>query len=279
MIFDVYSKKFVSVGNIRICYFDEGGGKDVILLVHGLGGYKENWTLTIKGLCGEYRCVAIDLPGFGDSDKPKLEYTMEFFADFLLDFLRKLGIDEINIVGNSMGGTISFLFAERHRNIVNTLTLVDSAGLRLKEEKLIFNPKLFLDKGIPFRPPPQMIEYMIKDLLFENPPPLADEMVRRAINLWWGSEKEFEERSYAYLKSALYLFERDFSDIIKRIDVPTLVVWGDRDKMLPVKFADEFSRMIKNSHKIIIQNCGHSPQIEKPDEFNRALHNFLSSPR
>jgi pimeloyl-ACP methyl ester carboxylesterase len=275
MIFDVFEKRRFKVDNIEVVYFDEGSGR-AVLLIHGLGGYKENWTFTIKDIKNSFRAIAPDLPGFGDSEKPDIEYTMEFFADFLNMFLDKLGVDKVILVGNSMGGTIAILFTVKNPERVEKLVLVDSAGFRPKQIRgFVFDPKQFLEKGVAFRPPPEMVEFMVKSLLFVNPPKFADEMIKRSIKDWWESGESFMERSRAYLKSASYLFDFEVEELLETINKPTLIIWGAGDRALPVSLSDEFSKRLKKSKKFIIGNCGHVPMLEKPAEFSKVLLNFL----
>ncbi|MEP0825115.1 MAG: alpha/beta fold hydrolase, partial [Nitrososphaera sp.] len=116
-----------NVGDIRVRYADLGSGPPV-LLIHGLGGSIESWTNNIEELAKTLRVIAIDLPGFGQSDKPKINYTIKFYRDFIVDFLEQLQVDKISIVGSSLGGHIAAEVAMSHSALVEKLILMSPAG-------------------------------------------------------------------------------------------------------------------------------------------------------
>lgn len=264
-IFGVFKPKVAKIGGIKTLYFDEGEG-EVVIFVHGLGGYKENWTFVLERLKG-FRTIAIDLPGFGESEKPNLDYSIDFFAEHIFKFMDVLSIDSASIVGNSMGGAIAIIFAARHPQRVKKLILVDSAGLKIRPQASVFKAPSEL-----LRPVPEVMELMIK-MLFAKPNPVAEEMLEHAVKAWWGSE-DWYDRASAYMKSSKAVFKFNAEGMLEKIICPTLIIWGEKDLLIPAYVADEFHARIKGSRKIII-DAGHVPMLEEPDKFTKALEEFL----
>jgi pimeloyl-ACP methyl ester carboxylesterase len=112
----------------EIAYMDEGNGKQVLLFIHGLGSYAPAWKKNIEGLKNDYRCIAIDLPGYGRSSKGKYEASMSAFADVVKAFIEQLEIEKVTLVGHSMGGQISIMTALAYPDLVDKLILVAPAG-------------------------------------------------------------------------------------------------------------------------------------------------------
>ena len=110
----------MQVGNLHIRYVDAGSGEPV-LLIHGLGGSIESWTNNIGELAKSLRMIAVDLPGFGMSDKPKMSYTIKFFRDFVVQFLKLLQLEQASIVGSSLGGQIATEVAISHPSLIKKL--------------------------------------------------------------------------------------------------------------------------------------------------------------
>lgn len=241
-----------------IHYIEAGQGPAVILL-HGLGGTKEHWDATFPALASKYRVYAIDQLGFGRSDKPLIEYTIATWVDFLQGFMKSQNIPRATVVGNSVGGWIALDFAATHPEMVDKLVLVDASGLAGRIPVDILAPSsiaawktllasVFYDKGF-----------------------VTDDAARQAF-----TDRLRNNDGYT-IERALAGFARpQFEDErLKSIHAPTLVVWGRNDALVPVEDANKFGRGIPGARVVVIEQCGHVPQIEKPEEFNRALLDFL----
>ena len=120
--------KFITIGNLRIRYVDKNVGGRTLLLVHGLGGSLESWTNNIQYLSSRFRVIALDLPGFGLSDKPRIDYTIKFYVSFLRKFVKKLNLASLVLIGSSLGGHIAVEFTLKNMKLVQKMILVSPAG-------------------------------------------------------------------------------------------------------------------------------------------------------
>ncbi len=258
-------QKQVEVLGQNINYVEAGSGPAVVLL-HGLGGNLSNWAFTVPALSGKYRVVVPDQVGFGGSDKPQINYRIGTMVDFLHGFLKKLGIERATLVGNSLGGWISAAYALAYPERVERLVLVDSAGFAFegpKEVLLGLNPSTLAGSR-------QMLRS-----IFYNPDSFATDA---AVETFFTQKLK---------KGDSYTVDRFIDSIARKEDVldgklsglraPTLIVWGREDRLTPIASAERFAKEIRGSETVVIEKCGHVPQMEKPAEFNAALLKFLGA--
>lgn len=261
------AEKYVTVYGAKIHYLEAGSGPAVILL-HGLGGDALNWAATIGPLSQKYRVIVPDQIGFGKSDKPLMSYRVGTYVDFLEGFYRELKLERASLVGNSLGGWIAAAFALAHPQKVDKLVLVDSAGYSLPKD---FDPRIMRGLNASTREGiKQMLPFVFYNRqLFANDA-VAEMLFARKVMVGDG-----------------YTIEKIIESIIRGEDVldgrlsqlkhPTLIVWGRQDMLTPLWLGERLKKEIPNSELLIIEECGHVPQIEKPAEFNSALINFLGS--
>ncbi|MBI2890999.1 MAG: alpha/beta hydrolase [Nitrospirae bacterium] len=274
-------EKRAKLSGVEISHYDEGGGEAVVF-VHGLGGYKENWEFNVPYFARGHRAVALDLPGFGHSDKPKREYTMEFFVETAREFMDRLRIEKATLVGNSMGGMISAAFALAHPDRVARLALVDAAGIN------IFPPNLMKMDDLPIqvfavasgveRDPAkreQVVRRYIRRLIFFTEPPVLEKMVQHALREFFGND--FQGRAHAFMSSAQNALLAPLKARLREIQAPTWIVWGDRDALLPLENAHAFKQALPHSTLTVVPECGHCPMLEYPDRFNAELESFLAA--
>ena len=254
-------ESFIEVNGIRVRYVEKGSGKNVIL-VHGLGGSLESWRNNLEHLSSMFRVVALDLPGFGFSDKPDVEYTPWFYADFLPKFLSRLGIRKACLVGHSMGGLVALATSIRHPEIVEKLVLVDAAGLDDWTAKVVREAmgewwnmerlKRFYEEYVG-KPDEKILELRLK--LYE------DEGLRRA-----------------YL-SALKALEKTISpEEVSKVSAPTLIIWGEGDRLTRPEGGVKLKSTIKGSRLVVFKDVSHTPHADKPEEFNKLVSEFLKDP-
>ncbi|MBI2060216.1 MAG: alpha/beta fold hydrolase [Nitrospirae bacterium] len=301
-------EKHIRLDGADICYLDEGQGEPV-LFVHGLGGYKENWELNVPYFARGRRVVALDLPGFGHSEKPRREYSMDFFVATVKGLLEKLGIERVHLVGNSMGGMISEAFALAHPLRISSLTLVDAAGVNIFPEKLLFgdlqeggsaargHPEGIYGIGQGTSQPPgaadflaqvfavasgvekdskkreQVVRDYIRRLIFYTEPPVLEKMVRHALQEFFGSD--FGNRAHAFMSSAQNALLTPVRARLRQIEARTWIAWGDHDALLPIENAHVFQKELPHARLTVFPSCGHCPMLEYPDDFNRQLSAFL----
>jgi 2-hydroxy-6-oxonona-2,4-dienedioate hydrolase len=259
--------RMVEVYAQKIHYYEAGDGPAVILL-HGLGLDASFWVLQIPALARSHRVYAVDMLGFGRSDKPPLEYSIETFVEFLEGFMRQAGIPKATLVGLSLGGWIAADFAAQHPEMVERLVLVDAAGIR---------------------PPVRLTEAMLALL---NPGSLAEERNLLEFVLYNKelATEEFVEmlfthrmrsgNSYTVARVIHRMLTRDewVNEKLASVHAPALVVWGRQDMLLPLALGEEYARLLPGAKLVVIDDCGHLPPAEKPAEFAKAVVEFLAQP-
>jgi 2-hydroxy-6-oxonona-2,4-dienedioate hydrolase len=259
--------QYMQVGKLRARYLDAGSGKPV-LFMHGLGGSIESWTNNIGELAKIMRVIAVDLPGFGLSDKPKMNYTIRFYRDFVVQFLKQLlRLEQVSIVGSSLGGHIAAEVVINHPSLVKKLVLISPAGALPRSFK--GSPALWRYVRVVNAKSVQQV----KQALFAvDNKPVADSYAQVMYEkfLMPGAKEAFLS-ALAGSARAPRLNSR-----LNRIKAPMLLLWGKEDYMIPVKFVEPFVRM-KNCRIILIENCGHRPHFEQPALFNKIVSDFLLS--
>lgn len=244
-----------------IRYIEAGQGRAVILL-HGLGAVKEMWMANFAALALGHHVYALDQLGFGHSDKPLLEYKIATWVDFLYGFMQSENIRTATLVGNSLGGWIALEFTAQHPEMVEKLVLVDAAGLAWGRG----GPVVDLN-------PSSMAGWRtLLESLFYDKKMVSDQVVLRVFTDHLRNNDGYTiERTLAGFAQAQ--FE---DDKLKSIHAPTLVVWGREDELLPVARGEKFRDGIPGAKLVVLEQCGHLPQLEKADEFNRAVLDFLA---
>jgi len=253
------TEKVAVVFSQNIHYFEAGQGPAVILL-HGLGGGKEIWMASFGALAAQYHVYAIDQIGFGHSDKPLLDYKIATFADFLQGFMQAQNIPKATLVGNSLGGWIALDFAVHHPGTVEKLVLVDSAGLPWTQAfPADLNPSSVAE-----------MRAMLESVFYDKKI-LTDDVVLQAFTNHVRSSE-----AYTIQRTMAGWAAPQFEDTkLASIHAPTLVVWGRQDVLIPLVSGEKLRDGIPGATLVLIEECGHAPEIEKPVEFNRALLEFL----
>jgi len=251
----------------NIDYFKKG--KDTLVLIHGLGADKDTWLQFAKYLTKNYRIIALDLPGHGLSTQDfSINYSVEVQAQCINELLSNLKIQPVHIIGSSMGGAIATKLTYMHPEIVSSLILFDSYGVfktpsyvyKLADE-LGYNPMLEISTKDDYKKmmslamikPPYIPEFML-DVLTEN--------MKERIEL---NKKIFRDTDA----------DSDQTPILSKIKKPSLVVWGAQDKILHVDNAEIFNKELQNCSKVIIEETGHVPMVEKPKVAAKYITNFI----
>lgn len=256
--------KTIAVFGQAIHYWDVGAGP-VVVLVHGLGSRKEDWTPVLEPLAQKYRLLVPDQIGFGKSEKPLLDYTVQTYVDFLNEFLRQLKVEKVSLVGESLGGWISALYAVElgdgaHLTPSEKLVLVDAAGLKQ-------------DSAIPNLNPSSLAAMRgVMEAVFYDTSWLNDDALRRIFTDKLSVHDSFTVRSF--LGNPTIATER-VDDRLNKIKMPTLVVWGKQDKLIPMAMGERYAAGIAGAKLVSFDKCGHVPPIEKTEEFVAAVTAFL----
>jgi pimeloyl-ACP methyl ester carboxylesterase len=268
----------VEVGGATVNYVDIGEGPGTpVLLVHGLAGHWQNWLENIPRIAQERRVLALDLPGHGLSDLPREKISIQGYGRTLDGFLEALGLDRVAVVGNSMGGFVSSELTIQFPQRVERLVLVSAAGI--SNTSFYRAPALTIGRiasalttataarhrSLAARP---ITRHAAIALVARHPARLKPDLVWEGLMKGAGKES-FQDALRANL-------EYDFRDRLPDIEVPTLVVWGENDSVISVQDADEFERLIDDARKVVMEDTGHVPMIERPTTFNDLLMGFLS---
>ena len=271
--------QYVKVGNISTRFWALGNEGAAVLLIHGLGGSVENWMYNINVLTQYYRVYAIDLAGFGHSDKTQILTSFSEGAQFVHDFMEVKHINKASLVGHSMGGGVTLQFAIQFPDRIEKLVLVDSAGLGREIHLLVRLISLPLIGELLTRPSRKGTFQLLKTYFYDSTL-ITDELVEMVYQLASlpGAQKSFLSclRSGVNLLGFRTTTIRSIIDNLTGIAVPTLVVWGKQDHILPLAHAYLAKDRIPNTELHILDPCGHIPQMERPGDFNELLLEFLA---
>jgi pimeloyl-ACP methyl ester carboxylesterase len=259
-----FPDKDVIVYGQRIRYIDTGSGP-VVILLHGLGGSSLAWLPNIAPLATKFRVVVPDQLGFGKSDKPLIAYRIGTYVDFLDEFRKQLKIERMSLVGNSMGGWIAAAYTVAYPDRVERIVLEDAAG---------FAPPPNFDTKTLYglNPSTRVGMKAVAAKVFYNPLFSSDLVVDQALAQRLSAGDGYTVNS---LIESITRGEDFLDDRMKNIKQPTLIVWGRQDGLTPVSDGERFHRAIPNSTLIIVEECGHVPNLEKAAEFNAAVLKFL----
>jgi pimeloyl-ACP methyl ester carboxylesterase len=271
--------KNIEIDGIPFNYVDTGSGdRDPVLLVHGLGGQWQNWLENIPRLAQDRRVVAMDLPGFGITPEPEddEDITITRYGRWVNELADRLDLGKVDLVGNSMGGYIAAEVAIQFPERVSRLVLVSAAGISSAE--VMEAPILTIGRvatalasnaaaryrNLAARP---ITRHVSLALVARHPRLLKADLAYEGF--FKGAGKPgFDDALRASL-------DYDFRDRLSDVKVPTLIVWGERDSIIPIRDADEFERLIDDSRKVVMKDCGHIPMAERPRSFNDLLVDFL----
>ena len=279
-------KKVTIFDDIQIAYVDEGAeDAPLMIMVHGLGGYIKNWYPTIQGLSDTYRCIALDLPGYGQSTLKDFEEEdyIDFFARSVDAFVNKLELENVILMGHSMGGQVSMVNALQNPNWLDQLILAAPAGFETFTEEEASTLKQFSSSSVLMSHTEDQIRAAYK-INFVNMPPLAEEMIQDRIKAkeasWFKEYAKVREMGIKGMLSHPVFAELD------QIKVPTYVLFGDKDFLIPNRYLHagmttqqvaEVGNKIPNVKIKMIEAAGHMLQMDNPAGFNRAVKQMLTN--
>jgi 2-hydroxy-6-oxonona-2,4-dienedioate hydrolase len=244
--------------------YREAGTGPVVILLHGLGGDGSRWTSTMSTLGGQFRVIALDQIGFGQSDKPLVNYNHALLAEFLVEFLNTLDVPQASIVGHSMGAFVGTYVAVHHPEKLDRLVVVDGGSLEIRPR----DPQLVrIQNGTTLAETREYFELMFLDKSRVTDTLVRDNYLRRIkVAFTISRMQESREQKIGYVSK----------EEASRIAAPTLILWGTHDVLLPPADAELLDRVIPNSRLVMLKKSGHIPQIEQPQEFNQSIRDFLS---
>ncbi len=268
--------EFIQIDGINVHYRDEGNREDIlpIVLIHGTSSSLHtfnDWTYRLKK---NHRVIRMDMPGFGLTGPfPNRNYAIENYVDFVKHFLDAKGVNQCILAGNSLGGNIAWRFAVKFPKMVNKLVLIDASGYPLESKSTPIAFKLakipILNKFLTFITPRFMVKASVENV-YADKSKVTKSLIDRyfELTLRKGNRQALVDRITAVPNP-------DTLDI-KNILKPTLLIWGEKDNLIPLNIAYKFQRDLPNDTLVIIKNTGHVPMEENPDESLAAFDNFLN---
>ena len=269
-------QKDAVVRGVRVRYIETGEGTPLVL-VHGLTSSKVAWRENIEALAERHRVYAVDLPGHGDSDKHDINYDSAFIVGLMRDFVLGLGHERVAMAGISLGGGVCLYTALEHPEIVSKLVLCGSGALGRDIAKVIrlaslpvvgefmlggpldnvgaMTRKCFYDKDLV---PGEVVDELRRTNGLPGAQEAALAIIRRYIGVW-GVRSPYVMTSW-----------------LKELSMPTMLFWGADDEIIPVAHARRAAEMIPGAELHVFDRCGHWPQMERSEEFNRLMLEFLA---
>ena len=282
----------IQVGSLRVHHMHGGRGTPV-LFIHGLGssGYME-WRFNLEVAANRHRVYAPDLPGFGRTEKPRARYGVAYFTRFVDRYMDDRGLRSAAVVGASLGGRIALELALKYPKRVRKLVLVNALGLG--------RPNVQLSYGLLTLP--RLGEAFMKfagDAVRLAPRPMIRRFAARYAGASGDLKKTMDDDYFSNLRElyaadgypdaylatirslvtpkALLAADHDLSKSLGDLKIPVQLIWGDNDPLFPLAHAVNAHGLIRRSRLAVLEGAGHTPQSERPEEFNRVLENFLTS--
>lgn len=280
--YGVKSHHYIEVDGMKVHYRVEGPAADTVplVLLHGTLSSLYTWSGWTESLKDRHRVIRLDLPGFGfTGPHPEEDYRVEAYLEFMQAFLSELGVKQCVLVGNSLGGEIAWRYALNHPRQVTRLILIGAAGYPVELEELPLSqlPLSFIWLHVPLLrelsvrfASPGVIRNSL-EYLYGDPEKVTDELVELYFDLTHreGNREVLTERMGVMGRSAPY-------EDISSITVPALVMWGGRDRLIPVEHAEKFHRDLACSKLSIFPEAGHMPMEEIPGKSIGLVEEFIS---
>jgi len=284
---------FVDIGSLRVHHM-QGGHGSAVVFVHGLGssGYME-WRHNLEEVTGRHRVFAPDLPGYGRTDKPRVRYTVPYFARFIRRYMEDRGLRSAALVGASLGGRIALEVALEQPKLVRKLVLVNTLGLgrpKVRMAQMAYGLVTIPRVG-------EAVMRFTRDALTWAPAAMVrrvaarysgatSDLNRTMDNIYLDDLREmyatdaFRNAYLSTLRSlvnprSLFGGHHDVTQRLNELKIPVQLIWGADDPLFPLAHAERASSLIARCRLAVIDGAGHTPQAERPEEFNRVLHTFL----
>jgi len=262
----IVEEKFLQIDGHKIRYLESGNSKNTIVLLHGLGASAERWLNVIPHFSKNYNVVVPDLIGFGLSDKPQVDYTPEFFSDFLEKFFEQTGIVRPNLIGSSLGGQIAAYYTSSHSDDIEKLVLVSPAGAMTQS-----TPALDAYVMAALYPNEQTAKNAFE--LMEG----SGEEIPQAIISGFVERMQLPNAKLAFMSTVLGLKNsKPITTKLVSITTPTLIIWGSIDPVIPIGYSDSFISALQDCRFFRMDGCGHTPYVQDPQTFTSKVLEFLN---
>lgn len=270
--------KTVLVHDQRIAYLDIGAGPPVIL-IHGFGGSMWQWEHQQHALPQHFRTLTLDLPGSGLSDKPDIDYLPDQMLDFCIGFMDALEISQATVVGNSMGAGLAIGMALTHPARIDKLVLIDGLPSHVKAKLTSRSFRQALES----RAPSWLVSFgnwlfgglvtesVLKEIVHDHRL-LTPAVIERSNR---NRRRPGIIKPLMAVRNALPSWEADFAPRLSSIAHPTMIIWGEYDRLFPMAVGEELHHRIRGSTFVRVPDAGHMPQWERPDLVNRSLIAYI----
>jgi pimeloyl-ACP methyl ester carboxylesterase len=268
--------EFVEIDGMQVHYRDEGNALDSIplVLIHGTGASLHTWEGWVKSLKANHRIIIFDLPAYGLTGPSKVgDYSQDYYVSFVDKLLTKLFVKKCVLGGNSLGGSVTWAYALAHPARVEKMILVDAGGYPMTPKSV---PIAFQMARVPilsnlfkYVTPRSVIEKSLRNV-YVHDERITDDLIDRYYNLALreGNRKAFIDRMKVSISSNKYLK-------IKTLTMPTLIIWGGQDGLIPLKVGEQFHQNLPNDTMVVFKDLGHTPMEEDSENTVKVVMNFL----
>jgi pyruvate dehydrogenase E2 component (dihydrolipoamide acetyltransferase) len=264
---EVSASEFIDINGLNIRYVSKGEGDDTILLIHGFGGDLDNWLFNHDDLVARTgkKVIALDLPGHGQSSKSVGDGSQDFLADTVIAFMKAVGVDKAHLVGHSMGGAVALNIASKQADMVNSLSLICSAGLGKEINLEYLDGFIGSDSRKQIKP---FLQQLFADV---------DLVTRQLINNMLqykrldGVTAALQQIKDGFIEGASQ--KKQFNDVLGSVSKAS-VIWGAKDQIIPASHKDNISG--GNVEVLSVADAGHMVQMEAAKEVNEAIANTVA---
>lgn len=265
-------KKSVLVFGQKISYYDTGTGPTLVL-VHGMASQaRMDWGAVIVPLSKTHRVIALDQIGFGESAKPQIDYSIQTFVDFLGEFLRTLKVQHFTLAGESLGGWVSSAYTIQALSPANTGTYAVPRPDKLILEDAAGNIPGKVGRNNPAQVQGSLAEARGISFIMSPKTKLSEEFVRETWVMKMQANDGGTQRSF---RANPRVADESVHDKISQITIPTLILWGNDDHVVPMEQGKDYAARIPHAKMTIIPESGHVPSLEQPKAFLAAVKDFL----
>ena len=274
--------KTIQINSDTIAYADNGGGEKTLLFVHGLSSNLDSWKKNIAGLSSDYRCIAVDLPGYGKSSRSKTDYSLAEYADILNKMVEKMGLENVVLAGHSMGGQIAMHSVLKYPDSYKKLILIAPAGIETfkAEEAAVMKASYTPAMVVATSDEQVLANYKLN---FYSFPEDAQAMVDDRIAM--KSAADFPEYAETVVNNIHAMLAEPVIDRIGEIEVPVLMIFGKNDMLIPNKYfhpSESIDSLIETSREKFnnievrtINEAGHFVNFEQAEKVNKEIRDFL----
>lgn len=265
--------RYVNAGGVRTRVLEAGSGPRTLILLHGIAGHLEAYMRNILPHARHFRVMAIDMLGHGFTDKPDRNYEIDDYVEHLKDFIDAIGEDKIHLSGESLGGWVAARFAARYPERIDRLVL-NTAGGMIADPKVMERLRTLSLAAV--KAPDREATRKRLEFLMLDPSIVTEDLVEARFGVYrLPGMVQAMERIMCLQDMEVRLRNMLTEDELGRIKAETLVLWTTHDPTASVEVGQRLANLVPNSRFVVMENCGHWPQHEDPDTFNRIHIDFL----